>query len=128
MTKRKIQYWVIPPEANGEFAACMENVLETYAMPYDRAFPVVCMDEQPIQLLKETRVPIAGTKKHARPAIPQATCATQPVPLVNSSLPVVRSYRETLARLFDEPPTPLSLAGYMPHDTRTKYSMMSMAP
>jgi ABC-type branched-subunit amino acid transport system substrate-binding protein len=39
--------------------------------------------------------------------------ATQPVPLVNASLPVVRSYRETLARLFDEPPTPLSLAGFI---------------
>ncbi|MFC5522346.1 ABC transporter substrate-binding protein [Polaromonas jejuensis] len=39
--------------------------------------------------------------------------ATQPVPLVNGSLPVVRSYRETLARLFDEPPTPLSLAGFI---------------
>ncbi|MEO7887618.1 ABC transporter substrate-binding protein [Polaromonas sp.] len=39
--------------------------------------------------------------------------ATQPVPLVNASLPVVRNYRETLARLFDEPPTPLSLAGFI---------------
>ncbi|MGH8803435.1 MAG: ABC transporter substrate-binding protein [Polaromonas sp.] len=39
--------------------------------------------------------------------------ATQPVPLVSASLPVVRSYRETLARLFDEPPTPLSLAGFI---------------
>jgi len=27
MTSRKIQYWVIPPAANGEFVACMENVL-----------------------------------------------------------------------------------------------------
>lgn len=39
--------------------------------------------------------------------------ATQAVPMVNASLPVVRSYRETLARLFDEPPTPLSLAGFI---------------
>lgn len=39
--------------------------------------------------------------------------ATQPVPLVNASLPVVRAYRETLSRLFDEPPTSLSLAGYI---------------
>ena len=38
---------------------------------------------------------------------------TQPVPLVNASLPVVRAYRETLNRLFDEPPTSLSLAGYI---------------
>jgi len=39
--------------------------------------------------------------------------ATQPVPLVNASLPIVRSYRETLSRLFDEPPAPLSLAGFI---------------
>jgi ABC-type branched-subunit amino acid transport system substrate-binding protein len=39
--------------------------------------------------------------------------ATQPVPLVNSALPVVRQYRETLTRLFDEAPTPLSLAGFI---------------
>jgi ABC-type branched-subunit amino acid transport system substrate-binding protein len=39
--------------------------------------------------------------------------ATQAVPMVNASLPIVRSYRDTLARLFDEPPTPLSLAGFI---------------
>ncbi len=38
---------------------------------------------------------------------------TQVVPVVTSSLPIVRAYRETLARLFDEPPTPQSLAGYI---------------
>ncbi len=38
---------------------------------------------------------------------------TQPVPLIKSSLPVVRDYREILARLFDEPPVPLSLAGFI---------------
>lgn len=42
-----------------------------------------------------------------------AVIATQPVPMLNSSLPVVRSYREVLMRLFDEPPTPLSLAGFI---------------
>ena len=66
MTRRKIQYWVIPPEANGEFVACMENVLDTYAQPYDADFPVLCMDEQPVQLLKETRVPIAATRLRPR--------------------------------------------------------------
>ena len=66
MTKRKIDYWVIPPEADGEFVANMEEVLDTYAQPYDSKHPVVCMDEQPIQLLKETRVPIAATKDHPR--------------------------------------------------------------
>ncbi len=39
--------------------------------------------------------------------------ATQPVPMVNARLPVVRAYRETLAKLFDEPPTSLSLAGFI---------------
>jgi hypothetical protein len=39
--------------------------------------------------------------------------ATQVVPMVNSSIPVVRAYRNALGRLFDEPPTPLSLAGYI---------------
>lgn len=44
----------------------MEEVLDVYSRPYDSRYPVVCMDEQPIQLLKETRQPIAGTKKHPR--------------------------------------------------------------
>lgn len=66
MTKRKIQYWVIPPEADSEFVASMEDVLDVYAMPYNALIPVVCMDEQPVQLLKETRTSIAATKEHAR--------------------------------------------------------------
>jgi hypothetical protein len=66
MTRRKIQYWVIPPETNAEFVASMEEVLETYAQRYDARRPVVCMDEQPVQLLKETRVPRAATKSHPR--------------------------------------------------------------
>ncbi len=28
----------------------MEDVLEVYQRPYDPQFPVVCMDEQPVQL------------------------------------------------------------------------------
>ena len=66
MTKRKIQYWVIPPEADAEFVAHMENVLEAYARPYDPDHPVICMDEQPVQLVKETRQVIPATKDHAR--------------------------------------------------------------
>ena len=66
MTNRKIEYWVIPPEADAEFAACMEEILDTYATPYNPAAPVVCMDEQPVQLLKETRIPIPATAKHGR--------------------------------------------------------------
>lgn len=64
MTQRKIEYWVIPPAADAEFAASMENVLETYSRPYDPACPLLCMDEQPVQLVKETRRPLPGTKEH----------------------------------------------------------------
>lgn len=39
--------------------------------------------------------------------------ATQAVPMTSSSLPVVRQYRDVLGRLFDEPPTALSLAGFI---------------
>lgn len=49
--------------------------------------------------------------------------ATQPTPLVKASLPIVRSYRETLSRLFDEPPTSLSLAGYIA--ARYTYKVLS---
>jgi hypothetical protein len=66
MTKRKIEYWVIPPNQDAEFVANMEEVLENYAKPYDSAHPLLCMDEQPVQLLKETRIPIPATKKHGK--------------------------------------------------------------
>src|SRR4029077_11839150 len=64
MTKRKIEYWVIPSDADGEFVANMEEVLETYEKAYNPDCPVVCMDEQPVQLIGETRVPIPATKEH----------------------------------------------------------------
>jgi hypothetical protein len=66
MTKRKIEYWVIPPEQDAEFVASMEEVLETYEKAYDPQHPVLCMDEQPVQLLKETRVPLEATKGHGQ--------------------------------------------------------------
>lgn len=59
-----LKYWVIPPECDAEFMANMEEVLETYARLYDPRHPVVCMDEQPVQLLKETRTPMAATQNH----------------------------------------------------------------
>jgi transposase len=64
--QRKVQHYVIPPDHNTEFVVAMENVLETYEQPRDPEVPVVAMDEQPVQLLKETRPPTAATKNHAR--------------------------------------------------------------
>ena len=57
---------MIPPDSDADFAAAMEEVLAVYARPIDPEHPVVCMDEQPIQLLKETRRVIPGTKKHPK--------------------------------------------------------------
>jgi hypothetical protein len=50
---------VIAPEANAEFVATMEDVLEVYHRPYNPHYPVVCFDESSKQQVKETRIPIA---------------------------------------------------------------------
>ncbi|QVL33190.1 hypothetical protein KIH39_04535 [Telmatocola sphagniphila] len=39
---------MIPPKADAEFVAGMEDVLDVYAEPFDSQIPVVCMDEQPV--------------------------------------------------------------------------------
>jgi DDE superfamily endonuclease len=57
---------VIPPEHNGEYVARMEDVLDVYERPRDQTAPVVCMDEMPVQLLKETRVPIPAAPGRPR--------------------------------------------------------------
>jgi len=45
--------WCIPARQSGEFVARMEDILDTYALPYDPNIPLICMDEQPVQLLGE---------------------------------------------------------------------------
>jgi hypothetical protein len=55
------QGWVIPPEQSADFVANMEDVLEVYRRPLDSAYPKVNMDEQPVQLVKETREAIAAS-------------------------------------------------------------------
>lgn len=60
------QQYVIPPEHNAAFVAHMEDVLEVYHLPYDSTRPVICMDEQPVQLVKETRTPLPA--KPGQPA------------------------------------------------------------
>ena len=63
-SRRKLDYWVIPPAADAEFVASMEEVLDVYQRPYTAEQPVVCMDEQPVQLTREKRQPIAATTEH----------------------------------------------------------------
>ena len=36
----------------------MEDILDAYALPYDPEIPLICMDEQPVQLLGEHIAPI----------------------------------------------------------------------
>lgn len=50
---------MIPPDENSDFVANMEMVLDIYKKAYDPEFPVVCMDESPKQLIKETKNKIA---------------------------------------------------------------------
>lgn len=57
--------WVIPPLKNGDFVANMERVLDVYKRPYNKDCPVVCMDESPKQIIKETRTAIEMTVGHA---------------------------------------------------------------
>lgn len=52
--------WVIAPQASAAFVASMEKVLDIYSRPYDAKHPVVCMDETPRQLIRQTREPIAA--------------------------------------------------------------------
>lgn len=49
---------MIPPQGNAEFVAAMERVLDVYQRPYDERFLVVCMDETPRRLIRETRSPL----------------------------------------------------------------------
>ena len=47
--------WCIPKEHSADFVAKMEDILDTYALPYDEDCPVICLDEKPYQLLDEHR-------------------------------------------------------------------------
>ena len=51
---------MIPPEQNAAFVAQMEDILDVYQRPHDPNVPVVCFDEQPTQLVRETRPAIGA--------------------------------------------------------------------
>jgi len=61
-----VKMWCIPPRANAEFVWRMEDVLETYKLPYDPRFPVVCMDETSKQLVGEVREPVEAEPGRVR--------------------------------------------------------------
>lgn len=45
-----VEEWCISKDQSTDFVACMEDVRKVYSRPYDKCFPVVCMDEKPLQL------------------------------------------------------------------------------
>ena len=49
--------WCIP-HVDGEYVARMEDVLDLYAETPDPAWPLVCFDETPVQLIGEARQPV----------------------------------------------------------------------
>jgi len=71
--------WCIPARQSGEFVARMEDILETYALPYDPEIPLICMDEQPVQLLGDhiEAIPMksGNPKKEDFQYIRNGTCA-----------------------------------------------------
>jgi len=71
------EQWVIPPEHSGDFVAQMEQVLDVYKRPYNPQRPLVCMDESPRQLIRETRIPVAaGPGRAARHDYEYERCGT----------------------------------------------------
>jgi len=52
-----VKTWCVPPDADGEYVWRMEDVLQTYLLPYDRRYPLVCFDEACKQLFGEVKAP-----------------------------------------------------------------------
>jgi hypothetical protein len=87
---------VIPPLENGDFVAHMERVLDVYKLPYNPAIPVVCMDESPRQLIKQSRLPIAPTPgSDAKEDYEYERCGVANIFMINEPLTGKRQVRVT---------------------------------
>jgi transposase len=65
----------------------MEMVLDVYKRYYNKNFPVVCMDESPKQLIKQTRLPIAGKPGYqAKEDYEYARCGVANIFMANEPL------------------------------------------
>ena len=90
---------MIPPGGSGEFVARMEQVLDIYKRPYDAQYPVVCMDESPRQLIRETRTPVpAGSGRVARHDYEYERCGVCSVFMAVEPLSGRRTVRVTQRR------------------------------
>jgi transposase len=59
-----VEEWVIPPGENANFIARMEQILDLYQQPHDPDYPLICTDEQPVQLLADKREGLPLTPGH----------------------------------------------------------------
>jgi hypothetical protein len=50
-----VKSWCVPPDADADYVWHMEDVIQTYLLPYDPTHPVVCFDEACKQLFGEVR-------------------------------------------------------------------------
>lgn len=88
------KYWCIPPKANAEFVAAMEDVLEVYHRPQDPRRPLICLDEASKQLLAETRPALAVEPgKPRRVDAEYRRCGTASVFMLTAPLEGERSVR-----------------------------------
>ncbi|RKE36954.1 DDE superfamily endonuclease [Paraburkholderia sp. BL23I1N1] len=77
----------------------MENVLDVYHRPYDATRPVVCMDETPRQLIRQTREPIkAAPGRPAREDYEYERCGVCNVFMASEPLAGLRLTKATDSR------------------------------
>lgn len=56
--------WCVP-DLNDEYIARMEDILNLYARIYYEKEPTICLDEKPVQLLEDLRIPKKSTKRNS---------------------------------------------------------------
>lgn len=81
----------------------LHDYISRLSLPQGRQCFVIALADVNLQVLAQ----LGGTPRNI------SVIATQPVPLVTNGLPVVRAYRDVMAKLYDEPPSPQGLAGFI---------------
>ena len=83
----KVKGWVIPPHESSDLVAHKELILDIYKTPYNKSFPVVCMDESPKQLIKQTSIPIVRKpSSYAKEDYEYARCGVAQIFMANEPL------------------------------------------
>ncbi|HLX00010.1 MAG TPA: IS630 family transposase [Candidatus Acidoferrales bacterium] len=94
-------------ELNAEYIAKMEDVLKTYEKPYDPQEPVVCLDEKPVTLHADVRVPQAAKpgrearrdNEYKRCGTANVFCAVEPKAGKHFTFPTANRTAEQFAQV-----------------------------